>query len=174
MDFQPHKSVHWVAQAAPAGKEVMTIERCEIRRCRTEADLTYLEHGVCNRHWNQLTAEDAPSGALRIALGIEGEAPTATEDSTMATTTDKTSKKSKKSTPKAKAAKESKPMREKAPREPQVVFAFRLSEADRALIHKAAGPAQATRFVRTAALAAAGADRKAFDTLVEQAKTNLK
>ncbi len=60
------------------------------------------------------------------------------------------------------------------PKEPQVVFAFRLSEADRDLIHKAAGPAKATQFVRAAALAAAKADSKIFETLVEQAKSNLK
>ena len=144
----------------------MTIERCEISRCRAEAALTYLDHGVCERHWNELTAEEAPPDALRLALGIEATAPTATEDSRMAPTTDKTLKKSKKTTAKTK--------KEKPPKEPQVVFAFRLSEADRNLIHNAAGPAKATQFVRAAALAAASADRKAFDTLVEQAKTNLK
>ncbi len=67
-----------------------------------------------------------------------------------------------------------KPKKEKAPKESQVVFAFRLSEADRDLIHKAAGPAKATQFVRAAALAAAKADSKIFETLVEQAKSNLK
>ena len=72
----------------------------------------------------------------------------------------------------AKAGKEPKPKKEKAPREPLVVFAFRLSEADRDLIHKAAGPAKATKFVRAATLAAANADQKSFDTLVEQAKSN--
>jgi len=56
------------------------------------------------------------------------------------------------------------------PKEPQVVFAFRLSEVDRNLIHKAAGPAKATQFVRAAALAAATGDHKIFETLVEQAK----
>ena len=66
------------------------------------------------------------------------------------------------------------PKKARPPKEPQVVFAFRLSEADRDLIHRAAGPAKATQFVRTAALAAANADSKSFDTLVEQAKANLK
>ena len=55
----------------------------------------------------------------------------------------------------AKASKDPKPKKEKAPKEPLVVFAFRLSEADRDLIHKAAGPGKATRFVLGAALAAA-------------------
>ena len=146
-------------------------ERCEVARCRGGVHITYLEHGVCDRHWNQLTAEDAPPDALRIALGIEATASTATEDSTMEPTTDKTSKRSKKAAAKTKAAKLKK---QKAPKEPQVVFAFRLSEADRTLIHKAAGPAKATRFVRSAAMAAANADRKAFETLVSQSKANLK
>jgi uncharacterized protein (DUF1778 family) len=77
----------------------------------------------------------------------------------MAPTTEKTTKKSK--------AKEPKPKKEKAPKEPLVVFAFRLSETDRDLIHRAAGPAQATRFVRSAALAAANGDTQAFKALVE-------
>jgi len=74
----------------------------------------------------------------------------------------------------AKAPKEPKPKKEKAPEEPQVVFAFRLSEADRDRIHKAAGPAKATKFVRAAALAAANQDSKAFEELTTQAKSNLK
>lgn len=149
-------------------------ERCEVRRCRAEAGITYLDRGVCERHWNQLTAEDTPPDALRIALGIEATAPTATTEDRMEPTTEKTSKKSKKATAKPKAAKETKPKKQKPPKEPQVVFAFRLSEADRSLIHKAAGPAKATQFVRSAALAAANQDTKAFDALVEQAKANLK
>ena len=74
----------------------------------------------------------------------------------------------------AKAPKEPKPKKEKAPKAPLVVFAFRLSETDRDLIHKAAGPAKATKFVRTAALAAARQDSKTFEELTAQAKTNLK
>src|SRR5229473_2667849 len=42
-----------------------------------------------------------------------------------------------------------------------VVFAFRLT-AERELIHKAAGPARASRFVRAVALAAAGGDEEAL------------
>ena len=55
-----------------------------------------------------------------------------------------------------------------------VVFAFRLGSTDRDRIHEAAGPARATKFVRSAALAAATGDSKAFDALVAQAKSNLK
>jgi len=66
-----------------------------------------------------------------------------------------------------KAVKEPKPKKEKAPKVPLVVFAFRLSEADRDAIHKAAGPGKATRFVLAAALAAAAGDQKEFTKLVE-------
>ena len=76
--------------------------------------------------------------------------------------------------PEAKAAKEPKPKKEKAPKEALVVFAFRLPATDRDLIHKAAGPAKATKFVHAAALAAANSDSKAFEELTAQAKANLK
>ena len=69
---------------------------------------------------------------------------------------------------KARAAKDPKPKKEKEPKEPQVVFAFRLTKAQRDRIHKAAGPGKATRFVRAAALAAADADRSAFDQLLKK------
>jgi|SRR2546422_10146759 len=127
-------------------------ERCEIRRCRAEAAITYLDHGICDRHWNQLTAEEAPSDALRIALGIETPVHAATEGRTMEP--EKTTKKTKAAS-KTKIPKEPKPKAAKAPKVPQVVFAFRLSEADRDAIHKAAGPGKATKFVLSAALAAA-------------------
>jgi len=123
-------------------------DRCEIKRCRGEAAITYLDHGVCNRHWNQLTAEDAPPDALRISLGIAAPATAAPEDRTMGEKSTKTKKT-------ATQAKEPKPKKEKAPKPDLVVFAFRLSEADRDAIHKAAGPGKATKFVLAAALAAA-------------------
>ncbi len=78
------------------------------------------------------------------------------------------------SKPKKSEPKAPKPKKEKAPKPELVVFAFRLPAADRDLIHKAAGPAKATRFVRNAALAAANADAKAFEALTQQAKANLK
>ena len=73
-----------------------------------------------------------------------------------------------------KAAKKATPKKERPAKEPQVVFAFRLTAAERDLIHKAAGPAKASKFVLGAALAAANADAKAFETLVQQAKANQK
>ena len=44
------------------------------------------------------------------------------------------------------------------PAEDLVVFAFRLTPKERDLIHKAAGPAKASRYVRTLAVAAANGD----------------
>ncbi|MGH9867481.1 MAG: hypothetical protein ACREAA_04860 [Candidatus Polarisedimenticolia bacterium] len=90
--------------------------------------------------------------------------------------------KTKKAVPAKAAAKvpAEKPAKEKKPRIKEqfdgevVVFAFRLGSNDRDRIHAAAGPAGATRFVRSAALAAAAGDRDAFDALVEQARSNLK
>ena len=49
----------------------------------------------------------------------------------------------------------------KAPKEELVVFAFRLTQEERALIHKAAGPSKASKFVCTLAVAAANRDEKA-------------
>jgi hypothetical protein len=52
---------------------------------------------------------------------------------------------------------------EKSTPEPDlVVFAFRLTPAERELIHKASGPAGASRFVRAVAIAAAGGDEDAL------------
>ncbi len=64
--------------------------------------------------------------------------------------------------------------KDKPPKDPLVVFAFRLSATDRDLIHKAAGPAKATQFVKSAALAAVTGNPKAFGALTAQAKANLK
>ena len=75
---------------------------------------------------------------------------------------------------KAKAVKEPKPKNEKAPKVPLVVFAFRLTEEQRDQIHKAAGSGKATRFVRSAAIAAASGDRAGFEELIAAAKANLK
>lgn len=50
-----------------------------------------------------------------------------------------------------------------------VVFAFRLTKAERDRIHQAAGPARASRFVKAAALAAADADAKAFEAVLAEA-----
>ena len=62
---------------------------------------------------------------------------------------------------------EKKDAKQKAePKADLVVFAFRLTAAERDLLHKAAGPAKASRFVRTLAVAAAMGDRSTVATLL--------
>jgi len=74
---------------------------------------------------------------------------------------------SKTKTPKKKAtAKAAKP-KEKTPREELCVFAFRLTAEERDAIHKAAGPAKASRFVRTLAVAAARNDEAAVKAILK-------
>ncbi len=55
----------------------------------------------------------------------------------------------------------------KAPKEELVVFAFRLTPEEREAIHKAAGPAKASKFVRALARAAAKRDLAAVTQIVE-------
>ena len=83
------------------------------------------------------------------------------------------SKSTKKATAKtrkpAKAAVEAVEQKEskKAPREELCVFAFRLTEEERNAIHKAAGPAKASKFVRTLAAAAARNDEAAVKAILK-------
>ena len=53
-----------------------------------------------------------------------------------------------------------------APKEELVVFAFRLTSEERELLHKAAGPAKASRFVRTLAVAAARGDKARIEQIL--------
>ena len=69
------------------------------------------------------------------------------------------------------AAKPVKETREPNPKEEGlVVFAFRLTETERLEIHKAAGPARASRFVRTIAVAAAREDEAAIKATIKEAR----
>ena len=67
---------------------------------------------------------------------------------------------------KTKAAKTKK----KPPKEELCVFAFRLTPAERDAIHKTAGPAKASRFVRQVAVAFGNEDEAAFRTVLKQAR----
>lgn len=55
----------------------------------------------------------------------------------------------------------------KAPREELCVFAFRLTAEERDAIHKAAGPAKASKFVRTLAVAAARNDEATVKAILK-------
>jgi hypothetical protein len=59
----------------------------------------------------------------------------------------------------------------KAPREDLCVFAFRLTAEERDAIHKAAGPAKASKFVRTIAVAAARNDEAAVRAIMKGVET---
>ena len=81
-------------------------------------------------------------------------------EDTMATTNSKTTTK--------KAA--AKPKAVKSPKEDLVVFAFRLTQAERDLIHKTSGPANASRFVRRVAAAFAKEDEAGFRGVLKEAR----
>ena len=79
----------------------------------------------------------------------------------------------------AKKATSRKPTSDASPKQPDdsneiVVFAIRLARSERDLIHEAAGPAKASRFVKGAALAAANRDVDAFRAVVAEAQTAKK
>jgi hypothetical protein len=59
----------------------------------------------------------------------------------------------------------------KASREDLCVFAFRLTGEERDAIHKAAGPAKASQFVRTLAVAAARNDEASVREIMKGVKT---
>ena len=61
--------------------------------------------------------------------------------------------------------------KEKAPKEGLCVFAFRLTEAERDAIHKAAGPGKASKFARTLLVAAAQNDEAAVKAIMKAAQT---
>ncbi|MCK5612919.1 hypothetical protein KAR91_64190, partial [Candidatus Pacearchaeota archaeon] len=66
-------------------------------------------------------------------------------------------------TPKAKAT-----PKQKDDSQSMVVFAFRLTRAERDLIHKTAGSAKASKFIRGIALAAARGDIKAVEQVINE------
>ena len=140
-------------------------------------------------------AVDVSEGGLRTVLGLPPAPDAAMEESTMMDDGAKVTKaesadapvkgKGGKGTKAPKPKKEAAAKVEKAPKEKKprvkeqfdgelVVFAFRLGLHDRDRIHRASGPAGATKFVRAAALAAASGDHDAFKALVDQARANLK
>lgn len=166
-------------------------DRCQIPRCRAESVVTYLGHGICSAHWNQLTNENAPPDALKVVLGIATEPdlerthmrnkkkttqpteqPTTTETpktDAAAPASEKKAKPAKLSKVK-KAVKPEKKKHEPKPAEELCVFALRMSPAERDALHEMAGPARASRFARTVLAAAAQGDESAFKAAIKEAK----
>ena len=140
-------------------------DRCAIPGCRTEADVTYLGRGVCSRHWNEFMDESQPPGALAAALGIHVVETATTEDCIMSEKKAENTK-----SKKTKTVKEPKPKKERAPKEATRTFAIRITDAELAAIHKAAGPRNATRLVRAVCAAFAAEDDAAFRALLKEAR----
>ena len=176
-------------------------DRCAIPGCRGEVELIYLDHGICDSHWNELNADDASRERLRMVLGLDATTPPATEvdmseieniaaenaatEETMPKTKSETkapkkarAKKTTKPTQAKKGAKAAKPAKqpkakkERPPREPvgNRVFAIRVTDDELAAIHKAAGPRNATRFIRSVAAAFASEDDAAFRAVLKEAR----
>jgi len=102
---------------------------------------------------------DAPAGRMTVSPYSEVQRVDPAEVDAMAKKS-KTEKKSK--APKA----------ERAPKDPEAtkVFAFRLTPAESAAIHKTAGPRNASQFARAVLLAAANEDEGAFKSALTDAK----
>ena len=73
----------------------------------------------------------------------------------------------KKSTKKAPRTKATQPVVQADDSQELVVFAFRLTRAERDLIHQAAGPAKASQLARSLLVAAAQKDEQAVKTIME-------
>ena len=82
------------------------------------------------------------------------------------------SKASKATAKPAKVTKQRKSKKERKPKEPAPnrVFAIRVTDAELEAIHRASGPRNATRFVRSVAAAFAAEDPAAFKAVLEEAR----
>ncbi len=85
-------------------------------------------------------------------------------------TTNKADAKKKVSTKKATPKKATTKQKAAKPKEDLVVFAIRLTQAERDKIHATAGPRNATHFVRTVAAAFANEDEAAFKATLKEAR----
>jgi len=116
---------------------------------------------------------DQTADALARALGIPVAADAAEEEIVM---TEKRTEEVK-TAKVAKAVKKSKPVkkttakRERKPREEGLmVFAFRITKAESEALHRAAGPANASRTMRALAAAFAAEDPDGFKAVVTEAR----
>ena len=88
------------------------------------------------------------------------------------TTKKKSTANARKPVPAAAAAKTADEPKTKAAREDLCVFAFRLTAEERDAIHKAAGPAKASKFVRTLVVAAARNDEAAVKAIMKTTQSD--
>ncbi len=171
-------------------------DRCEVARCRRPAALLYLGHGVCDPHWNRHMA----AGDLRVVLGLDADATTedtmakkktetnptmdaaqAADVATTAATAAEAKPKAKRSAKakrEPKAAADAAPTRKKREQKskqdtgpkPNRVFAIRVTDDELAAIHRASGPRNATRLIRTVAAAFAAEDEGVFRSVIKEAR----
>jgi len=161
-------------------------DRCAVPRCRRDVEIVYLGRALCGHHWDELAAEEPVAMEEPMESTNETVSETSTETKPAAESaakeetampSKKTAKKktdgkpSKKAqTPKAaKLAKAPKAKKETGPK-PSRTFAIRITDAELAAIHKAAGPRNATRLVRAVVAAFANEDEAAFRAVVTEAR----
>lgn len=166
-------------RSGPVGKSQATrlcwSERGAIA-CLADAPFRGSDHWVWER-WRAMTTAEIEGFTTEVGrtpccecCGI-GPGDTSKE---IAMTTSKKSPKTSKA-PKTVTTKTPKPApAEKAPKAPGedlVVFAFRLTAEERDAIHRAAGPAKASKFARTLLVAAARNDEGAVRAILKSAQT---
>jgi hypothetical protein len=78
--------------------------------------------------------------------------------------------KAKAATATAKPTKAAKPKKERTPKEDLMTFAFRMTKGESVALHKAAGPANASRTMRALAGAFVAEDRARFESIIEDAR----
>ena len=103
-----------------------------------------------------------------MVLGVEAGETTVMEDRDMATTKQKTA--TKKAATKATASKPKQAAKTKKDDAPDRVFAIRVTTKELDAIHKAAGPRNATKFIRRVAAAFAAGDEGVFKTVLREAR----
>jgi len=165
-------------------------DRCVIAGCRGAVEIVYLDRGLCDRHWNELMADDASRTRLRMGLGLDETMSPALEvdmsetettataaenaagETTVATKSKSTRKARTKAAKPAKQVKAVKPKKERASKGPVPgrVFAFRCTTPELEAIHRTAGPRNASQFIRSVAAAFAAEDHAAFKAVIEEAR----
>jgi hypothetical protein len=172
----------------------MDDRRCEVRGCQAAVEVVHLGSPLCADHWaKRAAAEQRPAPARSEAIDDPaGDAGTMEETMTPKQKSAKTTA-PKKSAPKTRAATTRKPPKPTSaqgasdsgrdaakalPPFPEplmasgdiMTFAVRLTQAESAAIHSAAGPGGATRFARAALSAAARGDMDLLAQVVEVVK----
>jgi hypothetical protein len=157
------------------------MDRCGIPRCRDEASIVYLGRGLCERHWNEYTADDVPDGQLRVVLSLPPVQDAAVDGGRATMDGQKTAKseqteaapakgkaRTKKAAPVKATAKAEAPAKVKEPKEPveHVVFALRVPLTTRTRLHEVAGSGKASRFMLGAMNAAIEGDVEGFRKLI--------